>query len=162
MERRTFVRGVGAVAVAGAVAGCSQSSGSNDGGDGGDGGDGPSAPKEVSDYLSETSDFDGNLTDETGKDTVTVEVGASGNGGNYAFAPAAIKISTGTEVQWKWTGKGGGHNVVAEDDAFDSGSTEAKAGVNFTHTFDEAGTHLYYCLPHKGLGMKGAIVVSEG
>jgi len=173
VDRRTVIRGAGALAVTGFLAGC--------GGDGGDSGNedtptatptatdtptdtateqpaGGPAPQEVEEFVSASSNYDG-LVDMTGQDTVTVGVGVAGNGGNFAFGPAAVKVSTGTTVKWKWTGKGAGHNVVAEDGTFDSGTALTEAGVHFEYTFEETGTYLYSCIPHKALGMKAAVVV---
>ena len=116
-------------------------------------------PSSVSSYLSDTSNFDGSVTDATDQDSVTVDVGASGNNGNFAYAPAAIEISTGTTVQWEWTGKGAAHNVVAEDETFNSGSSASGTGVKFEYTFEETGVYNYYCTPHKALGMKGSVIV---
>ena len=113
---------------------------------------------EIDEYLSDADNYD-EIVDETGSETVTVQTGAQGNGGAFAYEPAAVQIDPGTTVQWEWTGEGGGHNVVDEEGAFDSGSPVAEAGVNFEHTFDEEGVFLYYCTPHKSLGMKGAVVV---
>jgi len=161
VDRRTVLRGVGAVAVTGALAGCGgDSGGGDDGGDGGgdggdDGGDQAEVPSEVDDYLSEANNYEGSAADETNSDSVSVDVGAGGQG--IAFGPAAVRVSTGTTVTWEWTGNGGAHNVVAEDETFDSGSTQSDG--TFEYTFDEAGNYNYYCTPHKGSGMKGAIIV---
>jgi halocyanin-like protein len=154
LDRRTVLRGAGAVAVTGMLAGCGGGGGDNgdDGTNGGDGG----VPSDVSDYLSDANNFGGSVADETGSGNVEVEVGA-GNG--LAFGPAAVRIDVGTDINWSWTGKGGSHNVVAEDGAFDSGSTVGGSGNNFQHTFEEAGTYLYYCTPHQASGMKGAVIV---
>jgi halocyanin-like protein len=124
-------------------------------GDGGDGG----VDEEVDEYLSDVENYDG-VTDETGSDEVTVQVGAEGNGGNFAFEPAAVQVSPGTDVVWEWTGEGGGHNVVHEDGEFGS-ELQEEEGATFTYTFEEAGNFLYYCEPHRGVGMKGAVIVQE-
>jgi halocyanin-like protein len=70
-------------------------------------------------WFDNTANYD-DVADKTGASKVTVEVGAEGNNGPYAFAPPAIRIGTGTTVTWKWTGKGGSHNVVAQDGSFES------------------------------------------
>lgn len=116
------------------------------------------APDEVATYLADTDNFDGSLQDETGTDSVSVDVGAPGNGGNFAFAPPAIRVDTGTTVTWVWTGEGNMHNVVHEGGDFESQQT-AEAGFEFDHTFDSTGTYRYACTPHASLGMKGAVVV---
>jgi halocyanin-like protein len=114
---------------------------------------------EIDEYLSGTSNYDGTLADRTGQDEVVVEVGAEGNGGGFAFGPAAIRVDSGTTVVWEWIGEGGLHNVVAEDGSFDSGAPVSGADATFEHTFTGSGTWLYFCNPHKALGMKGAVVV---
>lgn len=171
MERRTFVRGIGAVTVAGALAGCS-GGGDNGGDDGGDdgggnggttdgnggGGSGASVPSEVDSYLNENDarGYDGSAEDLTGQDTVEISVGAGDQG--YAFDPAAVVISAGTEVTWVWTGNGGQHNVVSTDDAFES-ERKSSSGATFSHTFEEAGNYTYFCQPHQALGMHAAVIV---
>jgi len=169
LDRRTVLRGVGTVAIAGALAGCGGDGG--DDGDSGDGGDGTptedastptptesmGVPSEVEEYLSDVDNYD-SLEDMTGSGEVTVEVGVSGNGGNFAFAPPAIRIDTGTTVVWEWTGNGGSHNVAAEDGSFESELVDEE-GFTFEQTFDSSGSVRYFCTPHKGVGMKGAIVV---
>ncbi|WP_157533135.1 halocyanin domain-containing protein, partial [Haloferax profundi] len=98
------------------------------------------------------------VRDETGTDAVTVDVGTEANGGAFGFGPAAIRISTGTTVTWEWTGEGGSHNVVDTDGAFES-ELAGSSGHTFEHTFEEAGTYTYSCVPHETVGMKGVVVV---
>lgn len=112
-------------------------------------------------YLDEVSNFDGTVVDERGSETVTVDVGAPGNGGNFAFGPAAVHVDAGTTVRWEWTGRGNQHNVVALEGGFDSGDPIAEAETTFTHTFEDDGIYRYLCEPHEQLQMKGAIVVGE-
>ena len=111
-------------------------------------------------YLDDVDNYDG-THDYTGQDEVTVEVGAV-NG--LRFSPAAILIDPGTTVVWEWTGEGGAHNVVAEDETFNSGETVSEEGATFEHTFDDASdgdTFNYYCNPHKAVGMKGAVAIGS-
>jgi halocyanin-like protein len=109
--------------------------------------------------------IDGGYQDLRGSSEVTVDVGAEGNGGNLAFAPAGIWIDPGTTVVWEWTGEGGGHNVVTEEGPAspDSGPAVSEAGTTFEYTFseEEAGITTYYCSPHQSLGMLGAVAVGE-
>jgi halocyanin-like protein len=172
MERPTRRRVLATTgsALAVGLAGCTGGDG-GDGGDGGsDGGDGGSggtsldisseAQTRVDDFLTaepSASNYDGTIA---AAGDATVMVGAEGNQGNYAFAPAAIAVETGTTVNWEWTGEGNQHNVVATGDsdvALDSGN--AKMEDSYEFTFEEAGVALYECVPHKSLGMKGAVVV---
>jgi len=128
------------------------------GGSGGGGGQTP-IPADFGGYLDDVSNYDGSVVDERGSDEVTITVGASGNGGNFAFGPAAVRISPGTTVVWEWNGKGGGHNVVGENTDFSSGEAVAEAGTTYERTFEETGVVTYFCEPHKSLGMKGGLIV---
>jgi halocyanin-like protein len=110
-------------------------------------------------YLDDVANFDGSPADRTGQDTVTVRVGAQGNGGTFAFSPPAVRVDPGTTVRWEWTGQGGSHSVTAEDGSFDSGLASS-AGVNFERTFDSAGAAKYFCQPHRSIGMKGVVEVA--
>ena len=153
------------------VAGCSSDTG--DGGDGNGGGVSVDDYPAVDEWLTETEvgaaadNYDGTIVDRRDQDSVTVEVGAEGNGGNFAFAPAAVAVSTGTEVAWEWTGEGNPHNVEAEPDdqigesdfEFSSGEAMGGSGVQYRRTMDEAGVALSHCEPHLTVGMKGAVVV---
>jgi halocyanin-like protein len=105
--------------------------------------------------------------DMTGQDSVTVAVGAGSRG--IAFSPPVVLVSTGTEVTWEWTGQGGSHNVITEvnsgsvpaDFEFNSGSAVSEAGTTFSYTFEETGVASYVCVPHRAVGMMGAVIVQE-
>lgn len=168
LDRRTALRTLGGLAVAG-VAGCA--GGGNGGGPTLSGSDYPS----VDEWLTETEvggadgTYEGTIADWREESEPTIDVGASGNGGNFAFGPSAVAVSPGTTVEWAWTGKGGEHSVDAEPDEqigesdyeFASGEAEQGSDVTYTYTLDEAGVALYHCEPHLSLGMKGAVVVLE-
>jgi halocyanin-like protein len=115
----------------------------------------PSGPA-YGDWFSNVPNFE-ETSDETGQSEVTVKVGAEGG---LVFSPPAIEVSTGTTVVWKWTGKGGMHNVVHKGGGFES-EFHSEAGATFEHTFSSTGTYKFYCAPHKARGMKGAVYVSE-
>lgn len=97
------------------------------------------------------------VVDKTGASEVTVEVGAEGNGGPFAYGPAVVRVDPGTTVTWSWVK--GRHNVVDTEGAYES-SYHTDSG-SFEHTFEETGVSRYYCTPHKAMGMKGAIVVGD-
>ncbi|MDZ7746232.1 MAG: halocyanin domain-containing protein [Halobacteriales archaeon] len=146
MNRRQFLRTAGgATAVTGAVA----ASGT------------VAAQSQQPDFGGWLGGIDGGYTDARGQSEVTVEVGASGNGGNLAFSPAGLWIDPGTTVTFEWTGQGGDHNVVAQEGpaALDSGSPIGEAGATYEHTFEEGGITKYVCIPHQSLGMQGAVAV---
>ncbi len=112
-------------------------------------------------WFDGVSNYDGTV-DETGQDTVEIAVGAQGNNGAFAFSPAAVRVSPGTEVVWTWTGEGGSHNVVSPSDGpLDSGELTSDEGTSYSHTFDSEGVYKYVCEPHEALGMKGAVVVGS-
>ena len=153
MNRRDFLRTAGGASVA-ATAATGTAAAQE-----GEGGGGNVQP----DFGSWLDGVDGGYQDMRGSGSVTVQVGASGNGGNLAFAPAGIWVDPGTTVTWEWTGEGGGHNVIADSGpaSLDSGAAVSEAGTTYEYTFEEgdAGITNYYCDPHLSLGMKGAVAV---
>jgi halocyanin-like protein len=115
---------------------------------------------DYSGWFDDVGNFDGTV-DETGQDEVRITVGAEGNGGGFAFGPAAVRVSPGTTAIWEWSGKGGAHNVVAEDGTFDSGGPASGADTTFEYTAETPGIYRYACTPHETMGMKGALVVED-
>jgi halocyanin-like protein len=111
---------------------------------------------DLTDWFGKTSNATG-VVDKRGQSTVTVTVGADANDGAWGFGPAAVRVDPGATVRWEWNGKGGAHNVVATDGAFESKLTQEK-GHTFGWTPEEAGVTKYYCAPHKAMGMRGAVV----
>ena len=110
-------------------------------------------------WMGDVDNYDGSVTDATGQDEVTVEVGTQGNGGAFAFGPPAVRVDPGTTVVFEWTGEGGQHNVVAEEGADFESELTSEGGFTFEQTFDSEGVVKYYCNPHRALGMKGVVVV---
>ncbi|WP_396613627.1 halocyanin domain-containing protein (plasmid) [Haloferax sp. S1W] len=116
-------------------------------------------PTDLDTWLENTSNYDG-VVDKTGLSRVEVTVGSEANSGAFGFGPAAVRVTKGTTVVWRWTGAGGSHNVVHTDGAFES-ELVGDEGHTFEHTFDETGTFPYSCVPHESMGMKGAVVVAS-
>ncbi|WP_245708101.1 halocyanin domain-containing protein [Halobacterium jilantaiense] len=116
----------------------------------------------VAEWLSGVSNYDG-VVDETGSDSVTVEVGVEANGGPYGFGPAAVRVDPGTEVTFEWVSNT--HNVVVEsqpENADWSGEEEINnEGYTYSATFETEGVYQYFCGPHRSMGMKGAVVVGD-
>ena len=151
LTRRTYLKAVGALGLAGsaALAGCT------------------SDPAPPTGKLLDTEPaygdwFDGvqgysRTVDARGETEVEVTVGAKNAMGFFAFSPVAVAVSPGTTVTWTWAGKGGAHDVAAEDGSFASDLTD-RAGARFGHTFDAPGVYRYFCTPHRGMGMRGAVV----
>ncbi len=170
--RRQVLRVGGAVVVSG-LAGCGTDGESgpvdDDVGNGLAGDDYPTIER----WLTETQvgdaadTYDGTVEDLRERGTVTVEVGAPGNGGNFAYAPPAAVVSAGTPVEWAWTGEGDPHNVEAQPGEqigestyeFSSGDPVGGSGVEYTQMLAQPGVALYHCDPHLALGMKAGIAV---
>jgi halocyanin-like protein len=105
-------------------------------------------------WLSDTTNYDGEVVDMTGQDSITIGVGGNG----LVFSPPAVRVDPGTTVTWEW--QGGRHNVVGENRDFDSGEPTSEVGATFEQTFEETGVVKYLCEPHAGI-MQGVVVVGE-
>ena len=134
--------------------------------EGGSGGE-PTGPEgRVDSYLSgvDANEYGGEIVDNTGQDSVTVTVGAGDNG--LAFDPAAMRIDSGTTIVWEWSGEGGGHNIIPADDSditgFGQEETISEAGFTVEDTIEGDGVGLYFCSPHRSLGMHGGFIVGSG
>lgn len=111
---------------------------------------------ELEAHLSDANDYDGTSEDLTGQEEVEVGVGDPEGGSNYKFDPPLFEIDEGTTVVWEWVDDVN-HSVTHTDgDDFDSG---IETDHIFEHTFEEAGTYLYHCQPHRAQGHLGALVV---
>ncbi|WP_255197856.1 halocyanin domain-containing protein [Halorarius litoreus] len=106
---------------------------------------------------------DGGTEDARGQDSVTVTVGANGNGGTFAFSPASLWIDPGTTVRFNWVSDN--HNVVPEDVpegvSWEGNSEIQNTGASYEFTFEEGGLYTYFCEPHRSLGMLGGIAVGD-
>ncbi|ACV49305.1 MULTISPECIES: DUF5059 domain-containing protein [Halomicrobium] len=99
-----------------------------------------------------------------------------------AFEPAELTVSVGDTVAFEHVA-GEAHNVVAREEelpadasywasgdfdsetaaveGWDNGQGAVQSGQSYVHTFETAGEHPYYCVPHEMAGMEGTIVVEE-
>ncbi|MEF8831105.1 MAG: halocyanin domain-containing protein [Halobacteriales archaeon] len=159
VSRRRFLQAASATATTAAVAGQATAQEGTSGE--------PDYGGWFSDATGGATDNYSSTVDRRDADSVTVEVGAEGNGGTFAFEPAAVRISPGTTVNFEWTSNT--HNVIpesipdgAEWEGTPGGESETyDTGHTYDHTFETEGIYTYYCQPHLGLGMKGAIVVGD-
>jgi plastocyanin len=92
---------------------------------------------------------------------VREEAGGPADGGqapvaitNFSFAPAELRVTSGTEVTWT-NDDPTAHTVTAEDGSFDSGTLEP--GQTFSVTVEDAGPVTYRCRIHPE--MTGTIAV---
>jgi len=97
------------------------------------------------------------------------------------FDPEEITVEAGDTVVWENVGSVG-HSVTAYEDEIPEGAdywasggfdTEQDAregypdrgdipgGESYEHTFETVGTHAYFCIPHEGAGMVGAVEAVE-
>jgi halocyanin-like protein len=112
---------------------------------------------EALEWISAT-EYDG-ITDRTGRETATVTVGNDDL--SREFQPAILRVSTGTTVRWEWAGEGGGHSVVAEGGTFGTDRVLTDSSRSYGHGFAEPGTYRYYCEPHRDVGGRGLVIVTE-
>ena len=145
-SRRTFLKGAVGAAV-GSAALC-----------------GTAAAQEASTRQTQTTETAENakrVVDRRGKSEVTIGVGASGNGGSFAFSPAAVRVSPGTRVVWRWVDAPGSYNVAALDGAFESVFV-SDPGHEFARTFGTERVVKYGCGAYADIGMRGVVVVGDG
>lgn len=99
---------------------------------------------------------------------------------NHQFTPKSITIGVGEAVRWV-NDTDEAHTVTAEEKslpqgaeffssgdapneeaALDSLSDELiEPGEVYEWTFEQSGTYVYFCIPHRADGMEGTIVVEE-
>ena len=154
VSRRAFLRaGAGATAVA---AGAGTAAAQEE--EGGGGNVEPEWPSYVEDAQ------DGSYEDLRGESEVTVEVGT---GSGFAFTPTKVWVDPGTTIAFEFVQAG--HNVKPNSQP-DGGGLEGSEGGEFdtipegetySATLETGGMYTYYCAPHEGQGMKGAIAVGE-
>jgi len=90
---------------------------------------------------------------------VPVEIQLRSDASNR-FEPSQVTIPVGTTVTWRWVS--GFHNVMPSGDpTFDGSGNPVSAPHTFSHTFNSAGSYLYFCIVHGSPdgGMRGTILV---
>ena len=151
--------GDGGTATGGGTAGGTADGDETAGGGTAGGGDGGGGQPDFGTFFEGVDNYTGDVVDLRGEGQPEVQVGTQANGGAFGFGPAAVHVENGATVTWTWTGEGCPHNVVADDDTFDSGEPGCEETSPFEFTFEEDGIYPYVCEPHEQLGMKGAVVV---
>ncbi len=162
MERRRFVRIVGATGTAGVagLSGCLSGDGNGEENGGTDGGE-----------DEETGEGDGN-GDEGVPDTVEVTAGPEGA---WKFEPEEVEVAVGGTVEWYFASAG--HNVTSHPDPSykcenpegaepfksyegDNHMSISEEDSTFSHTFETPGEYTYVCVPH-ATQMVGYVTVVE-
>jgi plastocyanin len=82
----------------------------------------------------------------------------------YYFTPIGMHVDPGTTVTFR--NRSGSHSATAYDDRIPESAEPWDSGVRsgddtFEHTFEVEGTYDYFCIPHRGYGMVGRIVVGS-
>lgn len=104
-------------------------------------------------------------------DVYVVKMGSSSS--ELAFFPDRLQIQPGETV--RWVVESAGHSSTAyhpdNHELYQSRIPETaqpwnsdvlfNRGDSFEHTFTVEGVYNYYCIPHEGAGMVGAIVVGR-
>ncbi len=99
-----------------------------------------------------------------------------------AFEPESLTVSVGDTVAWEhaagephsvtayeanipedaeYWASGGFEGEQAAREGWENGEGAVQAGQSYVHTFETAGTHEYFCIPHEAGQMVGEIVVEE-
>lgn len=104
-------------------------------------------------WLAETDNYS-EVGDATDDDTVTVAVGAEGNGGRLAFDPPALHVSAGTTVVFEWVTDGTAHSVRAAQGSFASERSD-QVGHRYAVTVEGDGVIEYECGPPAARGCAG-------
>jgi plastocyanin len=93
--------------------------------------------------------------------------------GELVFSPDRLRIRVGETVRWVVESAGhsttayhpqnheGYHSRIPDGAQPWNSGVLLQRGAQFEHIFTVAGVYHYYCIPHEGAGMVGAIVVGE-
>ena len=156
MNRRDFLRTAGGAAggASAAAVGAGTAAAQEEGGGGGS--ERPVWPSYVADAQ------DGSYEDLRGESEVTVAVGPDGS---LAYTPTNIWVDPGTTVVFEFVSSG--HNVKTNSQPDGGGLAGTEGGEfatigegeTYSATLETGGMFTYYCGPHEGQGMKGAIAV---
>jgi plastocyanin len=80
----------------------------------------------------------------------------------FHFQPESLNVFVGDTVTWVNKGRFP-HTTTSGVDGKPGGLWDTKhlaRGESFSYLFNQPGTYRYFCRPHKGLGMKGVVVVT--
>jgi plastocyanin len=77
---------------------------------------------------------------------------------NFEFSQPELHIAVGTTVRWRNT-TSNYHTVTPDGHSAWTQWQTTRPDETFSVRFDAPGTYPYYCMPHRALGMTGAIIV---
>jgi plastocyanin len=81
----------------------------------------------------------------------------------FRFRPESLNVFVGDTVTWVAKGNFP-HTTTSGVNGKPDGLWDTKhlaRGKSFSYVFTQPGTYHYFCRPHKGLGMKGVVVVTN-
>lgn len=148
LGRRGFLAGLALVSV-GALAACSSgggqpsSSGNSTPASGTSGGGASASSSSATVKMTDQNKFD--------PDSVTIS-----KGGTVTWQNASSTVHTATFDPSKVANKQD-VSLPSGVQPFDSGLIQA--GQSWSHTFTDAGTYHYTCIPHESVGMHGTVIV---
>ncbi len=90
---------------------------------------------------------------------VTVLNKDNGGRGPFEFAPTELTFDAGQTVSFAIVGESTFHTFTVEALGIDV-EVNGSETVDFSFTFDTAGTYEVICIPHEALGMVGTITVN--
>jgi plastocyanin len=82
----------------------------------------------------------------------------TGGSGKYEFSPSEMTFKVGETVSFRVSAETEFHTFNVDDLGIDQ-AIDGGQSVEFTHTFDKAGTFKLVCLVHEASGMVGTITV---
>ena len=93
--------------------------------------------------------------------TVQVEMlNKDSAGRKMVYSQDVTHVDVGDTVTWMPTDKGHNVEIVAAPDGFDI-PKKSKNGKEVSIDFTVPGIYYYWCIPHKGMGMIGLVVVGN-
>lgn len=84
----------------------------------------------------------------------------------FTFEPRIVIIKPGDTVTWV-NQEAIDHNIVTYPDGFPAGATGfespylSQEGERWSHTFNQAGSYEYHCIPHLLMGMHASVIVGQ-
>ncbi len=93
-----------------------------------------------------------------GGKVVRVENWDIGGSGEYKFIPSEFSFAVGETATFKLSAETEFHTFTVEDLGIDV-TIDAGETVDFTYTFEQAGSFDLICIPHLAFDMTGTIVV---
>lgn len=105
--------------------------------------------------------------DDGGGGSSAVEEVVVGPDDDIVFDPEELTVEPGTTVRWTWKSDNHSIDVDSQPSGAEwtgtpgSDGDQYDAGYEYEHTFEVLGEYEYYCLPHVGAGMEGAVTVTD-